>query len=268
MGTARDHEVTKLYNFQPTLDYLEVNLRENHIHCSNPDNFNDPWDCKPYFDPSSLDDPEQRQKWIDFFKAQHADLAPGQQAEILKQLGSEWYENTALLHQSIVKTTENVWKNNAERFRVFCLTTKPTSLLMWAHYANKHRGLCLEFDATAEKVWRARRVVYVDKLPLANADMMTNHAALLEASLLTKSTEWCYEGEYRLLARDGAINPTFSLATEGNFLKLPQDAIRAVIAGARAKIDAIREIVRKVAPGLPVKRAVQRASQYHLDIVE
>lgn len=268
MGTAREHGVTRLYNFQPSLDYLEGNLRENHIHCSNPENFNDPWDCKPYFDPSSVADPTQRQKWIAFFREQHTGLTSEQQANVVAQFGTEWYENNALLQQSIVKTTLNVCKDNAERFRVFCLTTKPTSLLMWAHYGNKHQGLCLEFDATAEKVWRARRVVYTDKLPLANADYMKDHEALLAASLLTKSAEWSYEDEYRLLARDGTIDPTFSLATEGNFLNLPTGAITAVIAGSRAKIDTIREIVQKVAPGLPVKRAVQRPYEYHLDIAD
>lgn len=268
MGTAREHGIAKLYNFQPTLDHLEGNLRENHIHCSNPANFNDAWDCKPYFDPSSLADPAQRQKWIAFFRAQNAGLTPEQQTKIVRQHGPEWYENNTLLRKSITETTLNVWKNNAERFRVFCLTTKPTSLLMWAHYGNKHKGLCLEFDATAEKIWRARRVVYADKLPLANADLILNPEALLEASLLTKSTEWSYEEEYRILARDGTIDPTFSLATEGDFLKLPKGAITAVIAGSRANIDAVRDIVRKVSPGLPVKHAVQRPHEYHLDIVD
>lgn len=32
-----------------------------------------------------------------------------------------------------------------------------------------------------------------------------------------------------------------------------------VIAGSRANIDTVREIVRKVAPGLPENRALQRA---------
>lgn len=41
-----------------------------------------------------------------------------------------------------------------------------------------------------------------------------------------------------------------------------------VIAGSRANIDTVREIVRKVAPGLHVKRALQRAHEYHLDIVD
>jgi hypothetical protein len=97
---------------------------------------------------------------------------------------------------------------------------------------------------------------------------MTDAAALLEASLLTKSTEWSYEEEYRILARDGALDPTFSLATNGTFLELPQGAITAVIVGSRAKLDTVREIIQKVVPGLPVKRAVQGADEFHLDIVD
>lgn len=268
MGTARDHGISRLYNYQPTTDYLEDTLRESHIHCSNPANFNDPWDCKPYFDPSSIEDPEQRLKWITFFKEQYPTLLLDQQANILSQLGPEWYENTELLQQSIAKTTRHVWKNNAERYRIFCLTTKPTSLLMWAHYGNKHQGICLEFDATKDKLWRARRVVYSEKFPTANADVTTNPDLLLETLLLTKSNEWCYEDEYRILARDGKIDPTFSLATEGNFLTLPHGAVTAVVAGSRADVDAVRKILQRAAPGLPLKRAVQLPNKYQLEIVD
>lgn len=158
--------------------------------------------------------------------------------------------------------------NNDERYRVFCLSPSPSSLLMWAHYGNKHKGLVLEFDATAEKLWRARQVVYADKLPLANADLMRNPTMLLESSLLTKSREWCYEQEYRILAREEKLDPTFSLATEGEFLRLPPGAITTVIAGARADVATIREIIRRVRPGLPLKRAVQRPHEYGLDIID
>lgn len=106
MGTAREHGVTRLYHFQGTLDYLEGNLRENWIHCSNPDNFNDPWDCKPYFDASSIDDPEQRPKWIAFFKEQLAASPAHEQAAMLANYGDEWYENRELLRRSIERTTK------------------------------------------------------------------------------------------------------------------------------------------------------------------
>lgn len=268
MGTVRDHGITKLYNFRPAqLDCLEDTLRENHIHCSNPENFNDPWDCKPYFDPSSVDDPVHREQWIEFFKEHaFAMLLPDLQAEMLRDLGPSWYENTTFLRQCVEKTRKAVLTNNAAKFRVFYLAPAATSLLMWAHYADKHKGLCLEFDATKEKLWQARRVVYLDKLPHLTADLMTNPEMLLERSLLTKSTEWSYEEEYRILGRDA--DPAFSLATESDFLQLPTGAITAVIAGSRANIDAVRETVRKCAPGLPVKRAMMRSHEYHLDIID
>jgi hypothetical protein len=244
---------------------LEDTLRENRIHCSNPENFNDPWDCRPYFDSASVNDPSQRPRWIEFIKEQFAALTTAQQDNILQQLGVNWYEDTRLLMQSVEKMTPSVHGINSDRYRIFCLTPHANSLLMWAHYAEKHQGICLELDATKEKVWRARRVVYRDALAAIDINTVRNPPALLEAVLLTKSREWCYENEYRLLGRDG--DPSFSLATEGDLLELPKGAITAVIAGSRTKhLAEIRQIARKY--GVPVKLAVQRPHEYHLDIVD
>jgi len=75
MGTARDHGVTRFYNYQPGgLDWLSGTLSEKRILCSNPTNFNDPWDCKPFFDPASIDDSTQRAAWISFFREQYAGM--------------------------------------------------------------------------------------------------------------------------------------------------------------------------------------------------
>src|SRR5579863_7289840 len=38
-----------------------LDILQNHrIYCSSPADFNDPWDCKPFFDPALLDDPDAR----------------------------------------------------------------------------------------------------------------------------------------------------------------------------------------------------------------
>lgn len=47
MGTVRDHGITKLYSYQPKLEYLESTLQGITSHCTSPENFNDPWDSKP-----------------------------------------------------------------------------------------------------------------------------------------------------------------------------------------------------------------------------
>ena len=51
--TTRDAAMTKirrLYNYQPfKADWLSKVLSDDVIHCTNPENFNDPWDCRPCF---------------------------------------------------------------------------------------------------------------------------------------------------------------------------------------------------------------------------
>ena len=268
MGTAREHGVSRLYNYQPRLDYLEDILRENHIHCSSSKNFNDPWDCKPCFDPSSLEDPKQRDQWRAYFEQLHADCPPNERAENVRDLGPDWWRNPTQLEKVIEGMGPSVWGLNAKNYRIFCLTTKPTSLLMWAHYADKHRGLCLEFDATAEKIWGARRVVYADRFLSTSAETIANSEKLVELSLLTKSTEWAYEEEYRVLGRDGKVDPCFSLATDGDFLRLPQGAITAVIAGSASDLDAVRSIIKRVKVAMPLKHAKRLPNEYRLEIVE
>jgi hypothetical protein len=267
--TAREDGITKLYHYQGScFKHLRATLTENRIHCSNPQNFNDPWDCRPFFDAASVNDPTQRPKWIRLVKKWAAGLTAEQQENIVHQLGEEWYENTGLLLRTVAGIAPSVDGNNQERYRIFCLSAHANLLLMWAHYAQKHQGVCLEFDATKEKLWRARRVVYRDAMTAINADIMYDKPALLEAVLLTKSREWSYEKEYRLLGRDGAIDPSFALATDGDFLRLPEEAITAVIAGHNADIQGIRKVIQESAPGVALRRAVQRPNEYHLDIID
>ncbi len=45
---------------------LEVTLKDNTIYCSWPGDFNDPWDCRPFFNTEQLSDPEELQKHIDW----------------------------------------------------------------------------------------------------------------------------------------------------------------------------------------------------------
>jgi hypothetical protein len=126
----------------------------------------------------------------------------------------------------------------------------------------------LEFDATKDKIGAACRVIYADKLPAINVDLIGDEFALAETALLTKSAEWAYEEEYRILARDGAYEPEFFCATEGNYLRLPKGAITAVIAGCKAELGAVRDIIRTCAPSVVLKRAVQRLDEYHLEIID
>jgi len=96
---------------------------------------------------------------------------------------------------------------------VFCSTTNFENLLMWAHYADKHRGAVLEFTPNREKdsaLLASKKITYSDKRPLLyeSAKDMVFHSlamseeesvrAIMDKLIFTKSCDWKYEQEYRL----------------------------------------------------------------------
>lgn len=152
-----------------------------------------------------------------------------------------------------------------ERYGILSLSGTPTSLLMWAHYADCHRGLVFEFDVThsffkrptaAGAIGNVRQVVYAATRP---AIVAYNPSIPVEAFanqlivdlLLTKGVEWQYEREWRLLY--SLNDPTLYPHTVSNGLHLfpisPQ-AFTAVVLGCRAS-EATQSAVRAALSGSP-----------------
>jgi len=71
-----------------------------------------------------------------------------------------------------------------------------SSPLLWAHYADKHRGICLGFDvARADKI--SKEVEYVEKrLPCPEPDDLDKEDA--QQFLFTKFADWKHEEEVRV----------------------------------------------------------------------
>jgi hypothetical protein len=91
---------------------------------------------------------------------------------------------------------------------IFCASRTPTNLLMWAHYAEQHRGAVLGFlpdVARDSMLTQIEPVAYSDRRPslLDDYDLLTrptpeSAAAANRRLYLTKSSEWSYERELRL----------------------------------------------------------------------
>jgi hypothetical protein len=48
----------------------------------------------------------------------------------------------------------------ADGLGILCLSERQDNIAMWSHYANSHRGFCLEFDVSKKPFEKARRVIY------------------------------------------------------------------------------------------------------------
>ena len=266
--TAAQEGLRKLYHYQSArLDYLKDTLIHNRVHFSNPENFNDPWDCRPYFD-CSIDDPERRKEWGERLGGIFEGLPVHLRMALAARTPGKWYDHQELLRRSIERLTAEVWHLNCERWRIYCLTSRLDSVLMWSHYADQHKGICLEFDVTRDPIGRAYKVLYSEVLPAIGPDTLVDSKAMVDSVLLTKARAWCYEDEYRILARDESVDPGFAVTTDKDFLILPKGALTSVVAGCNADIEAIHSLAKECAPELPVKRAVRSAQRYELEVVE
>ena len=95
-----------------------------------------------------------------------------------------------------------------ETFKIGCLATNPKNRLMWSHYADGHKGFCIEYDfKNAPKDLLPLPVIYSQKRPLIPWEMALDQSAETKSKcilqmiigLLTKDKEWEYEDEWRLL---------------------------------------------------------------------
>ncbi|MPW11343.1 DUF2971 domain-containing protein [Paraburkholderia sp. CNPSo 3155] len=119
--------------------------------------------------------------------------------------------------------TQRAYDKNANEYGIYSMAETPRSLLMWAHYAESHTGVCLGFYVPADPdvFVHALPVCYSDSYPTIEWTDFDRSNAI--QSLLSKSKEWEYEQECRILQAHSARQ------------KLPfaQAALATIIFGAR-----------------------------------
>lgn len=98
-------------------------------------------------------------------------------------------------------------------FPICCVNNKPLDLLLWAHYANSHKGFMVEYKLplTTKIENLPYKVIYNNKYPINNIDFkklceqisigsdLNKINYLIESMLLNKSKHWEYEEEHRFI---------------------------------------------------------------------
>ena len=154
------------------------------------------------------------------------------------------------------------YEKSLEMVGVHCFAGDPRSILMWSHYANNHKGVCIQFERAKDfpLLCRALSVDYSDNYPTVN--WVRGFGPSLSKVLLKKSLCWAYEAEERLIKPDKARQ----------YLQFNPAAISAVIYGCRVSAD-VRQIVEEILnerkrlhPPLRVYAAAKHRSRYRLQL--
>jgi Protein of unknown function (DUF2971) len=185
MTNAYQDKITRLYHYERFIPKrLVALLREQRVHCSNPDKLNDPWDCRPFFDTSCLSDPEEKERNINWF--QTMDRAVPMSAERQLYISRLMNDDANFLPQLINSLSEQFMEIVPQRWCIYCLTPHPDSTLMWSHYADNHKGVCLEFSSDTNTMFAsALKVMYRTVYPRWSPHSLEHVVEIL----LTKSDD-------------------------------------------------------------------------------
>ncbi|WGM37530.1 DUF2971 domain-containing protein [Caulobacter sp. NIBR1757] len=229
---------TSIFKFRAVTDYALANLSDDTVWLNSPSNYNDPFDCAAALSPSdlmkaSLKDPHAPIPFDEIAARIGSDLlsealsADNPLREIAHRLLSSdpKIDHTRIpemieaIEQSYIAVSAPYLSQTVSKIKdslkicSFCATKEP--ILMWSHYANNHRGFCVEY-ATDDLHDMARRmlfpVIYSEKLfdstpyhtaAMKDLESFNNLYPILQA--LYKAPEWAYEQEWRLVFAGGVI---------------------------------------------------------------
>lgn len=261
-----------LYKYYSNLEYAIDAIRNHRIHIEMPSGYNDVFDSARVVDESELDfvlcnnncdmfvaKTERNYKELVFSLLNNCSCeltCIEDTCEYLLQGGVPCgvVKNIKL---RICNDLKNAQPNNN---KITCFTHKNDSLLMWAHYGNHLKGVCLCFDTKKEP-------------------LLFNHAFRVEYSRIRnrernynfyyhKALEWKYEKEWRIVV-------------QGQEDYISTNSCVGVIIGERAAHENDLQFERQESPysnflkisflahgeGLKVYKAIANDAQYKIDIV-
>jgi len=112
-----------------------------------------------------------------------------------------------------INAIRSMWHQWLPDLRILTLTENPAHAAMWCHYADKYKGAVLEFrcNENTDSPWfQARRVEYPEERPAVYTaegwvEMVSLQpkfavAKILEVATHTKSRDWSYEKEWRVVS--------------------------------------------------------------------
>lgn len=121
-----------------------------------------------------------------------------------------------------------------EKISVACFSESKDNLLMWAHYADKHKGVLLVFDLEILKsiFKKIIKIDYTKQLPDFN--FSDNPSDIFKKYIDKKSENWKLEEEVRIIENN-----------EGNY-RFPISALKEIRFGLRCPKEQITTIINLV----------------------
>lgn len=130
-----------------------------------------------------------------------------------------------------------------KRHGVFCLSTDKANILMWSHYGDEHKGMCIEFDMNImRKAGLIAYEVQYEPNEYETIYFCDNEIDQFRKVALHKAPCWDYEKEYRIIRKNEDTE-----SSNGFLVDFPPEAITGIYLGAKSSIP-IRIVEKQDCP--------------------
>lgn len=263
------NNIPLLYKYSSVDEYTLSNLKSNLVWCKRSDLFNDPFDSSVMKNVSIHHEQIKNQIIKDYcqiFKLSYDEVAPIMQSVSLNYIStvlinalkvsgvSVNQEQIEALNSNInelVESTKDLYEDHIAKISEFyqklifvtCFSEDPLSVLMWSHYSNNHKGICIEYDFSKLEFYNStllklHPVRYSDNLVDLVEFEEVQHVGKTLLAALNKSCDWEYEKEWRIVLDE------IDSKDEGKALEIIQP--KSIILGSRIS-DSDKAAVLKIA---------------------
>jgi hypothetical protein len=212
----------KLYKYCPFNVFSLRAINEAEIFHASPPQFNDPLDCNPALnlDVSTAEATRLLRRMLEL-SGEKPDRIE-RQIDTLRYNATQVWEDEpdtpeaedARLRWSLGRDILSSLRSEMATYGVVSLSETYSSVLMWSHYGDHHRGLCLEYDTSLMPVptlgpvdYRAPRAVGAhDLLRWKLEGSVDAEKRVRQTYFQAKSDEWAYEREWRDISQRAGVN--------------------------------------------------------------
>jgi hypothetical protein len=238
-------------------EWIQRIFTKNEIYFASPEQFNDPFDCQVQ---ASFDATDE--EWEEYLgvmmKDKHPELDYEVRSAFVRQLiSSGWLEDPGSKQKVVSDVQETV-----NKIGVLCLSEVRDDILMWSHYADGHRGFCLQFNIKTTYYPFGEllfKVKYLSSYPQIN--ILRDREDQTKKVLLTKADLWKYEKEWRIL----------DLENSPGIKVFPAEMLTGVIFGCGMSHES-RQLIREWAKGMeiPLKfyQTTKKEKEFGLEIIK
>nr|WP_294897177.1 DUF2971 domain-containing protein [uncultured Pedobacter sp.] len=199
---------------------FEKIIKEQTLKFSNPEEFNDPFDCHEYLLNIDLS--------LDVIKKEINQLLSEYPKEISDRIKNQ------PLKELENKSYQDRFKQDKRKYGVSCFSKISDEILMWAHYAKKHTGLCIGFTMNfIQPDFAFYPVNYISCINQLDGRMLRSRVMFY--LLTSKAERWKYEQEIRAILIDKPL-----------IQKFKKEQVREVIFGCNADQDAMKSLIAEM----------------------